>query len=108
MNSKQLKSNLILMLTAAIWGFAFVAQKESVKYIGPFLYNGVRFLMGGISLIPLILVLKIKLPEDKKYMLKGGLIVGIFLFIAANLQQVGIIDTDAGKAGWPVSLSAKS
>ncbi len=104
MNSKQLKSNLILMLTAAIWGFAFVAQKESVKYIGPFLYNGVRFLMGGISLIPLILVLKIKLPGDKKYMLKGGLIVGVFLFIAANLQQVGIVDTDAGKAGFITSL----
>ncbi|MBE7021075.1 MAG: DMT family transporter [Ruminococcaceae bacterium] len=104
MNSKQLKSNLILMLTAAIWGFAFVAQKESVKYIGPFFYNGVRFLLGGLSLIPLILALKIKLPEDKKYMLKGGITVGLFLFIAANLQQVGIIDTDAGKAGFITSL----
>ena len=63
MNLKQLKSNLILVLTAAICGFAFVAQKESVKYIGPFLYNGVRFLMGGLSLIPLILILKINAKE---------------------------------------------
>ena len=104
MNSKHLKSNLLLLLTAAIWGFAFVAQKESIKYIGPFFYNGLRFIMGGLSLIPLILILKCKMPKDKRHMIKGGLIVGLFLFIAASLQQVGMIDTDAGKAGFITSL----
>ena len=104
MNSKRMKANLLLLLTAAIWGVAFVAQKESVKYIGPYLYNGVRFLLGAVSLIPLILIIKPKVTNDFKYMLKGGITVGIFLFLAASLQQIGIIYTDAGKAGFITSL----
>lgn len=105
MKIKELKANFLLVLTAAIWGFAFVAQKVSVGLIGPFFYNGVRFLLGAISLIPIILILKCKLFEDKKYMIKSGLVTGVCLFVAASLQQLGMaMNTDAGIAGFITSL----
>ncbi len=104
MNTKRLKANLLLLLTAAIWGTAFVAQKISVDRIGPFSYNGIRFILGAISLIPLIFVLKCKPCKDKKYMITGGVITGVCLYVAASLQQIGIVYTDAGKAGFITSL----
>lgn len=105
MKTKELKANLLLVLTAAIWGFAFVAQKVSIGLIDPFFYNGVRFLLGAISLIPIILVLKCEFYEEKKYMIKSGLVAGTCLFIAASLQQIGMaMNTDAGIAGFITSL----
>ena len=64
MKNQQLKSNIFLLLTAIIWGFAFVAQKVGAQYVGPFTFNGVRFAIGSISLIPLILYFDSK-PEKK-------------------------------------------
>ena len=55
-----LKSDILLLLTAIIWGLAFVAQRIGMDYIGPFTFNGVRFMLGGFSLIPLILINKRK------------------------------------------------
>lgn len=104
MNKTQLKSNLILMLAAAIWGFAFVAQRVGSEYVGAFTFNGIRFLIGSLSLIPVIILLKCKSAASKKYILKAGLIAGIFLFLGANIQQIGIAYTTAGKSAFLTSF----
>ncbi len=97
------KAIVMLWITAAIWGFAFVAQRAGMEYIGPFTFNGIRFLLGSVSLLPLLFWFKFKKKssaEKKKNILKGGLIAGIVLFVAASLQQAGMVYTTAGKAGF--------
>ena len=94
---------IMLWCTAAIWGFAFVAQRAGMEFIGPFTFNGIRFLLGSASLIPLILWMKLKQKSPlakQKNVLKGGLLAGIVLFIGASLQQSGMVYTTAGKAGF--------
>jgi drug/metabolite transporter (DMT)-like permease len=94
---------IMLWLTAAIWGFAFVAQRAGMEFIGPFTFNGIRFLLGSASLLPLIFWMKFKQksPSAKqKNILRGGLLAGIVLFIGASLQQAGMVYTTAGKAGF--------
>lgn len=93
----------MLWITAAIWGFAFVAQRAGMEFIGPFTFNGIRFLLGSASLLPLIFWFKYKQksPEAKqKNIFKGGLLAGVVLFIGASLQQAGMVYTTAGKAGF--------
>lgn len=111
MHSKTLKSDSLMLLTAAIWGFAFVAQRVGMDYVGPFTYNGVRFALGSLSLIPLIFFMDYKKKKtgipveyNKGLLIKGGLAAGFFLFIAASLQQVGLVYTTAGKAGFITGL----
>lgn len=103
------KSNIILMLCAAIWGLAFVAQRVGMEYVGPFTFNGIRFLMGSISLLPLILYFERKgkkdaqpVPTKKEY--RQAAVIGLVLFIAASLQQIGLVYTEAGKAGFITGL----
>lgn len=110
MNKQELKSSLLLLLAAAIWGFAFVAQRVGAKYLGSFTFNGLRFALGSISLIPLILYFN-KNPnkdsdEDKHWggAIPAGITAGCVLFCAASLQQIGIIYTTAGKAGFITGL----
>jgi drug/metabolite transporter (DMT)-like permease len=94
---------LMLWLTAAIWGFAFVAQRAGMEFIGPFTFNGIRFLLGSASLLPLIFWMKYRQKNSsakKKNILKGGLLAGLVLFIGASLQQAGMVYTTAGKAGF--------
>jgi len=94
---------IMLWVTAAIWGFAFVAQRAGMEFIGPFTFNGIRFLLGSASLLPLILWMKHKQlnpPEKQKNIFKGGLLAGVVLFIGASLQQAGMVYTEAGKAGF--------
>lgn len=102
---------LLLLLAAIIWGTAFVAQKEGMNYIGPFTYNGVRSVVGGLVLLPVIPLLdkfrSRREPFEKgsrKNILLGGLCCGVVLFIASNLQQLGIAlqdeTTNVGKAGF--------
>jgi len=103
-----MKHFFILLLVANIWGFAFVAQKAGMQYIGPFAFNGIRFLLGAICLIP-ILLFKIRKTNYKRknnsnITIKGGIILGFVLFIAAALQQVGIVKSTAGNAGFITSL----
>lgn len=113
MISKEIKAVFILLLTAAIWGFAFVAQRVGMDYLGAFTFNGIRFAMGSISLLPVIYFFgkSSKLensPErvdaDIKTTIKSGIIAGSILYIAASLQQVGLIYTTAAKAGFITSL----
>jgi drug/metabolite transporter (DMT)-like permease len=98
------KANLMLWLTAAIWGFAFVAQRAGMKYIGPFTFNGIRFLLGGLSLVPLLMIQRKQLEFKGKLYLKNGIFAGIILFIASSLQQMGMVWTSAGKAGFITGL----
>ena len=99
-------SNVLLLLIACIWGTAFVAQEVGVSYIGPLFFNGIRFLLGTLFLLPLLIIRKKKLQFSIKKYIPGGLVLGAVLFIAATLQQVGIVDvhTTAGKAGFITGL----
>ena len=104
-NSKKMKitSAFMLVLTAMIWGFAFVAQRVGAESVSAFYFNGLRFALGSVSLIPVILIFeKEKFDKEKfKITLIAGLIGGTVLFIAAALQQFGIeITQSAGKAGF--------
>jgi len=94
---------IMLWVTSAIWGFAFVAQRAGMEFIGPFTFNGIRFLLGSISLLPLLFWMKYKQkrPATKQTnIIKGGLSAGLILFIGASLQQAGMVYTEAGKAGF--------
>jgi drug/metabolite transporter (DMT)-like permease len=102
-----MKSNLLLLLTAIIWGFAFVAQRSGMEYIGPLTFNTARFTLGTISLIPLLFINKRRkfeqarfLPLNDKNLLFGGLAAGTTLFLGAAFQQSGLVYTEAGKAGF--------
>jgi drug/metabolite transporter (DMT)-like permease len=101
------KSDGYLLLAAAIWGFAFVAQRMGMDHVGPFTFNGIRFVLGALVVLPLIFWIEKKKPiipsSNKKY-LWGGLLAGIFLFMGASFQQVGIVSTTAGNAGFITGL----
>lgn len=103
-----LQSNLLLLLAAAIWGLAFVAQRVGMDYVGPFTFNGIRFLLGSLSLLPLILYYrnqhKQTAPARPRDAIKAGVLAGLILFIAASLQQIGLIYTTAGKAAFITCL----
>ncbi len=106
-NKMKLKNAFILLLTAFIWGTAFVAQSVGMDHLGPFSFNGVRSFIGGIALLPCIALLN-KLNENhekkssgtKKDLILGGIACGLCLFLASSLQQVGIQYTTTGKAGF--------
>jgi len=106
MAEKKTGYDLLLLLTAIIWGFAFVAQRAGMEHIGPFLFNAFRFLIGGIVLIPLLF-----LQRTNKFTFthirnnsRGGLFAGLLLFGGASMQQMGIVFTTAGKAGFITGL----
>ena len=105
--AKQTKSIFRLLITAMIWGFAFVAQLIGANYVEPFTFNGPRFLLGALSLIPVILVFE-RVKTDKATLKKtfvAGILAGLALFSASTLQQFGIVITgSAGKAGFITGL----
>lgn len=107
---KRFRGCFLLLLTALIWGSAFVAQSEGMRHIGPFTFNCIRTLLGGIVLIPVIcgarLLQKGRPPQysDRSMTLKGGICCGVILCIASGFQQVGIQYTTAGKAGFITAL----
>ena len=107
MRTKKLKANLLLLLTAFIWGMAFVAQRRGMESCGPFLFNGVRSVLGGTVLLPVIFFMDKKngkASRETAWPLLGGLCCGLALFTASSLQQIGIIDSGAGKAGFITAL----
>lgn len=109
MRTAAVTSDLLLLLTSAIWGLGFVAQRAGMEFIGPFLFNAVRFALGSLSLIPLVLLrVKHRGTEEprasRKLVFLGSLFAGIVLFLAASLQQAGIVYTAAGKAGFITGL----
>lgn len=127
MKKKSMGNSLLLLLTAFIWGVAFVAQSVGMDYIGPFSFNGARFLMGSLVLLPLIYVRRKSslksgisgkaddwqrykdkeknIPRtDFKVTLTGGVCCGLALCSAALCQQIGIMYTTVGKAGFITTL----
>ena len=108
MNKRAFRADLLLLLTAAIWGFGFVAQRSGMEYIGPFAYNGVRFLLGSLFLLPFAMW-SIRTKADEKSKNKRTLVVSSFLagsclFIAISLQTLGILFTTVGNAGFITGL----
>jgi drug/metabolite transporter (DMT)-like permease len=106
MNKKALRADILLLLTACIWGFAFVAQRSAVDNMGPFTFNSIRFILGGLSLVPLV-IYRLKRtggPLPVRAYAAGALQAGVCLFIAAALQQIGIIYTTAGNSGFITGL----
>lgn len=123
--SKKARSNAMLFITALIWGSSFVAQRAGMDYIGPFTFNGIRTLIGCLVLIPVILIMdrwrkksadesdlvtqteeekKKEKKKEKKVLMIGGIACGSALFVASSLQQIGLVYTTAGKAGFITSL----
>ena len=106
------RADSLLMAAAIIWGSAFVAQRVGMTYVGPLTFNGVRFALGAIVLLPIAKRREAKsqrgpgLAESLTAWraLWGGAIAGLILFIAATLQQVGLVYTTAGKAGFITGL----
>jgi drug/metabolite transporter (DMT)-like permease len=112
MDSRTLRANTLLMLTAMIWGFAFVAQRIGMAHVGPFTFNGIRFALGGLSLIPVMIaagrphrdIAHPSFRSGSTMLMTGGVLAGVALFAGASLQQVGLLYTTAGKAGFITGL----
>ncbi|MDA3912219.1 MAG: DMT family transporter [Bacteroidales bacterium] len=103
---RTIRADGLLLITAIIWGFAFVAQRAGMDHVGPFTYNAVRFALGGLSLMPLLL-----LPINKRKktalasdIIKFGVLAGIALFLGSSFQQIGLQYTTAGNAGFITGL----
>ena len=105
-----MKNNILLVLTALIWGCAFVAQSVGMDYVGPFTFNMARFLIGAIVLLPVIWFMdrqrKTGAEKDagQKTLIIGGICCGIALAVASTLQQWGILFTTVGKAGFITAM----
>ena len=117
MTAKQSKNFLLLFTAAVIWGVAFVAQSVGMDYVGPYTFNMVRTLLGGLVLIPCIFLLgrkNVRKDHDgsrssqtfdrPRDLFIGGGLCGLMLFISTSLQQVGIQYTTVGKAGFITAL----
>ena len=118
MKKTELGSAALLFLAAFIWGVAFVAQSVGMEYVGPFTFNGCRFLLGGLVLTPFALMREKKYQKTKVYQkmtaqekekhkkitIVGGLCCGIAICIASTFQQVGMLYTSVGKAGFITAL----
>lgn len=106
MNKHSYKYSLLLLFTAMIWGAAFVSQKAGMDHVGPLTFICIRNFLGSIVLLPVIAFFDKRKPKEEvmpwtdKNLIKGGVITGIFLFLAASSQQIGMLDTSTGKAGF--------
>jgi len=124
MNKRIFAADLLLLITAAVWGFGFVAQRSGMQYVGPFAFNGVRFPLGSLFLLPVIVWqrrkrLKAENSESgtagkgniraekwtkRKILFFSSFLTGTCLFIAVTFQQLGIMFTTAGNAGFITGL----
>lgn len=109
---KQFKGSLLLLLATVIWGSAFVSQSVGMDHIGPFTFQAARCFLAFLGLLPVILISDCFKKGNKGFfkrwadptLWKAGLLCGIPLFLACNLQQVGLVDTDAGKSGFLTAM----
>lgn len=102
-----LKGNLILLLTAVIWGISFVSQRVGMEYIKPNTFNGLRTILGALVLVPFILVREKtgkSRTSNRKQLLIGGLICGVLLCLASTLQTWGMVYTTSGKSGFITAM----
>ncbi len=104
------KNPILLVIAAAIWGFAFAFQSVGMDYLEPFTFNCVRNVIGSLVLLPVILIMdrqkkkEIQGEQDSKQLILGGLCCGVILFISSGSQQIGIQYTTVGKAGFITAL----
>jgi drug/metabolite transporter (DMT)-like permease len=107
MDSRTTRANILLLLTALIWGAAFVAQRVGMDHMGPLTFNGIRFALGSLALLPLIGHMNKRRttpPPQLSALVRGGVLMGGALFLGAWLQQFGLCYTTAGKAGFITGL----
>jgi drug/metabolite transporter (DMT)-like permease len=107
MDKKELKTDIMLIVAAMLWGLGFVAQRDGMNYIGPFFYTAIRFGIGVLFLLPIYFMTRKqerKIKVKKKTIIFAGLVVGIFLFLGVNSQQIGLVTTTAGKASFITAL----
>lgn len=108
MQKHALRADLLMLLTAMIWGSGFVAQTAGMDHIGPYLYSGLRFALGSICLLPLVLRRSAKGPAPEplltRGLLQGGVIMGLALALGINLQQVGLLFTSVTNSGFITGL----
>ncbi len=114
MNRTKAKGNIMLIITAMIWGFAFVAQSTGMEYVGPLTFQAARSLIGGVVLIPAIAIMDgIKKKEgtyhkpnrrERRLLYTGGVLCGLALCAACCVQQIGICYTSVGKAGFITAM----
>lgn len=115
-NGKTMLGNLMLLITAMIWGAAFVAQSEGMKYIGPFTFNCLRTMLSALTMLIVMPLLKAAAPavmsdpppvpgrDQKRDLILGGVLCGVCLCVASSLQQAGLKTSSAGKAGFITAL----
>lgn len=118
---RKMPGEFMLIITALIWGVSFVAQRSGMEYIGPFTFNGIRCLIGALVLLPVIIAFdrrrkkqlsagsvtkatEIDKKAAKKDLIIGSLLCGIIFFVSSSLQQIGMVYTTAGKAGFITAL----
>lgn len=110
MNKLQARNSCLLFFAALIWGTAFVAQSVGMDYIEPFTFSALRSLIGSAVLLPCIFMFRKKKKDDgrkkeeKKDLIKGGIVCGLVLCTAANLQQVALMHAGVGKSGFLTAL----
>ncbi|WXL27228.1 DMT family transporter [Ectopseudomonas mendocina] len=108
MRTQALRADLLMLLTAMIWGSAFIAQRLGMDSIGPFLYTGLRFGLAAIILIPVLHLLQKRNPVPaaplSRPLLTGGILMGLALSLGINLQQVGLLFTSVTNSGFITGL----
>ena len=106
MGRSDLRAAGILLVTAVIWGFAIAAQRAGMAHVGPFAFSGIRFVLGCLVLLPAVILQVRRSPAGHldSRQLWPGVGLGVVLFVAASLQQVGIVYTTAGKVGFITGL----
>lgn len=108
MNFRTYRADALMLITAIIWGSTFVAQSMGMEHIGPFLYTGLRFLIGSLFVLPLVLLMRPQpdRPERRfsRPMLLGSLVLGVVLTIGINVQQVGLLFTTVTNSGFITGL----
>lgn len=109
--SKKMRGNFLLLITALVWGISFVSQSIGMDYIEPNTFNGIRTLLGGAVLLPVILITDAGKKKkgtyekcDFKKLLLYGTICGALLCVAATLQSCGLKETTTGKSGFITAL----
>ena len=109
-NTKKFRNCLLLLTAAIIWGMAFVSQQAGMDFMGPLTFNGSRNIIGSVILVPVILIIRGRIPKAERKPLPvkttiiGGLVCGAALTIASTLQQYGLTMTTVGKGGFITTL----
>jgi drug/metabolite transporter (DMT)-like permease len=108
MTLRTYRADALMVITALIWGSTFVAQSIGMEHVGPFLYTGLRFALGCLVVLPLVLLASPRSPDPgrrfSKAMLGGSIVLGLVLTLGINLQQIGLMFTTVTNSGFITGL----